>query len=184
MGRVWTAIRAFFGSLFNGETSERVRLALDVATSVPEIVQQRLPEPAVKPVAVAPKPVVNEALILLGSLQREARLIDFLQEDLSNYSDEQVGATAREIHRDASAVFQRFFAIQPVLTETEGTKIEVPMGFDANRFRLTGKLSGDAPYHGVLRHAGWEATRCELPTFLGSESAARVFAPAEIEIQS
>ena len=40
----------------------------------------------------------------LAILQRDSRLIDFLQEDIAAYSDDQIGAAVREIHdqsRDA-----------------------------------------------------------------------------------
>jgi len=41
---------------------------------------------------------------------------------------------------------------------------------------------GEPPYRGVLRHHGWRATRCELPTWTGSAQAATVVAPAEVEL--
>ena len=80
-------------------------------------------------------------------------------------------------------MINRFFAIRPILNEEEGAGVNVPAGFDAARYRLTGKLTGEAPFHGTLRHHGWEATQFELPAFTGSESAARTIAPAEVEIQ-
>lgn len=40
----------------------------------------------------------DSALQLLALLQKEARLIDFLQEEVSQFSDEEVGAAARVIH--------------------------------------------------------------------------------------
>ena len=89
----------------------------------------------------------------------------------------------REIHRDSKSVLDRFFAIKSIRDDEEGASIEVPAGFDAGRYRLTGKLTGTAPFHGTLRHHGWEATRCDLPAFTGSESAAKTIAPAEVEVQ-
>lgn len=183
MGRVWIAFRAFFAALFNGATATRIKLALNNSTSLPAAEAG----PAPKPVSVAslpkPKPVQSEAITLLATLQREARLVDFLKEDLSGYSDDQIGAAVREIHRDSGSVLDRFFAIRPILIEEEGASVEVPAAFDAARYRLTGKLTGTAPFHGTLRHHGWQATQCSLPEFTGSETAAKTIMPAEVEIQ-
>ena len=38
------------------------------------------------------------AVQMLAALQREGRLVDFLQEDLSSYEDSQIGAAVRNIH--------------------------------------------------------------------------------------
>ena len=59
----------------------------------------------------------------------------------------------------------------------------MPAGFDAGRFRLTGNVSGEPPLRGKLVHPGWEAAKCELPTWTGSKDSARVIAPAEVEIK-
>lgn len=183
MGRVFLAFRVFFGVLFYRDMAARVKQAL--LDETPIIAPTTAPAP--KPIEVAApvirKPSQSEAVTLLATLQREARLVDFLKEDLSSYSDDQVGAAVREIQRDGSAVLERFFAIRPILTEEEGARIDVPAGFDAARYRLTGKLAGEAPFHGTLQHHGWEATRCELPAFTGSDSAARTIMPAEVEIR-
>lgn len=191
MGRVSTAFRAFFGSLFNGDTAARVSQALSTkGLPAPERVTAR-EAPVSQPVEVAKKPtppaehrrpVQSEAIALLATLQREARLVDFLKEDLSGYADEQVGAAVRAIQRDSAKVLDRFFGLQPVVAEEEGAKISVPVGFDAARYRLTGKVTGEAPFAGTLQHHGWEATKCELPQFTGSDSAAKTIAPAEVEV--
>ncbi len=186
MGRVSTAFRAFFGSLFNGDTATRVSQALSskgLPTPVP-VATPTAHEPT--PVAIKKpepkKPTQSEAITLLATLQREARLIDFLKEDLSGYADEQVGAAVRAIQRDSAKVLDRFFALQPVVADEEGAKISVPAGFDAARYRLTGKVTGNPPFAGTLQHHGWEATKCELPQFTGSDSAAKTVAPAEVEV--
>jgi len=183
MGRVLLAFRVFFAAIFHREAAARLQQAL--INEVPQLVA--VPAPVSKPVEVAQpapkKPLQSEAVTLLATLQREARLVDFFKEDLSGYSDEQVGAAVREIQRDCAAVLERFFSIQPILHDEEGASVNVPAGFDAARYRLTGKLTGEAPFHGTLQHHGWEATRCELPAFTGNESAARTIMPAEVEIR-
>jgi hypothetical protein len=88
----------------------------------------------------------------------------------------------RDIHRDCTAVLERLFAVRPLLNDQEGSSVEVPVGFDAARYRLTGSVSGQPPYRGTLAHQGWQATRCELPEWNGSEQASFVIAPAEVEL--
>src|SRR5688572_25231603 len=55
-------------------------------------------EPAAPPAPEPPKlhaAPTESALQLLGLLQREGRLLDFLMEDMSGYADAEIGAAAR-----------------------------------------------------------------------------------------
>lgn len=185
MGQVSTAFRAFFAALFNSEKAKRVQSALDGIAALTEtaVPPKPIEAPVAAPVPAPKKPTQSEAITLLATLQREARLVDFLKEDLSAYSDEQVGAAVREIHRTSAAVLDRLFSVRPILSEAEGATVEVPAAFDAARYRLTGNLSGSAPFKGSLCHHGWEVAKCELPAFTGSESAAKTISPAEVEIR-
>jgi hypothetical protein len=177
------AFRVFFAVLFSGDTAARVARALagDVVAASEKIAS---PAPVVepKPRPEPKRPVQSEAITLLATLQREARLVDFLKEDLTNYSDDQVGAAARAIHQDAAKVLDRLFSLEPVVTDDEGAPVNVPAGFDAARFRLTGKVSGAGPFRGTLRHHGWQAARCDVPVFTGGDSGARTVAPADVEV--
>jgi hypothetical protein len=130
-----------------------------------------------------PKATRSEALTLLATLQREARFIDFLQESLDEYADEQVGAAVRDVHRQCRQALERMFALRPLVHEAEGAPIEVPAGFDAGKYRLTGNVAGQPPFRGQLAHHGWEATRCELPSWTGGEGSAMVVAPVEVEVK-
>ena len=121
-------------------------------------------------------------MALLAALQREARFIDFVQEPLSGYTDAQVGAVARNVHRDCAAAVKRMFAIGPAVSQEENAEVELPAGFDSGRWRLTGNLSGGPPFRGRLVHPGWEAKTCELPTWSGNPASVRVIAPAEVEL--
>lgn len=183
MGRVWIAFRAFFAALFSGATATRLKLALNNQPALAPAPEAPIPKPASIAPPPKPKPAQSEAITLLATLQREARLVDFLKEDLSGYSDDQIGAAVRDIHRDSGAVLDRIFAIGPILNEDEGASVQVPAAFDAARYRLTGKLTGMAPFQGTLRHHGWQVTQCSLPEFTGSESAAKTIMPAEVELQ-
>ena len=144
------------------------------------------PAPAPPPAVFAPAakpPARSEAITLLGALQREARFVDFIQESLAGYSDAQIGAVVRDVHRDSAAVLDRLFALKPAVPQEEGSEVDVPKGFDAGRLRLTGNVASEPPLSGRLVHPGWEAAKCELPTWTGSKDSARVIAPAEVEIK-
>lgn len=173
--RLFLAIRVFFVTLLNADAARRVAQAL-AAPAEPAPVK-----PAAAKAAAVPKR--SEALDLLAALQREARLVDFIKEPLASYSDAQVGAAARQVHRDCGQVLERLFAPRPLRDEAEGADVEVPAGFDAGRCRLTGNVTGQPPYRGRLVHHGWEASQCQLPAWSGSPDAARVIAPAEVELK-
>ncbi len=125
----------------------------------------------------------NPAVTLLAALQREARLIDFLQEDLAGYADEQIGSAVRDVHRDSRKVLDRLFGLRPIVAGDEGSSVEIASLSDPGKFRLTGKGAGGSPQRGTLQHHGWEAARCELPQYTGSATGAMVIAPAEIEAE-
>ena len=180
MGRIGTAFRAFFGSLFNSETATRVGEAL--TGEAPKIESPKQPAP--KPQPPAPKPPArSEAVTLLATLQREARLIDFVKEPLDGIPDAQVGAAVREIHRNLADSLNRMFQIQPVLTDAEGSSVQVPAGFNAGQYRLIGNVTGEAPYSGTLAHHGWQAASIQLPAWTGNDESANIIAPAEVELK-
>jgi len=135
------------------------------------------------PKSAAPTaPVRNDAITLLATLQREARLVDIVKEPLSDYSDAQIGAAARDVLRDCGAVLDRLFDLRAVVDQEEGASVEIPAGFDAGRYRITGNVARQAPYSASLVHPGWQATRCNLPQWTGSQDAAMIVAAAEVEI--
>lgn len=123
----------------------------------------------------------SAALQLLGILQRDGRLVDFLMEDVSAYSDADIGGAARQVHEGCHKALTEYFELGPVRDEDEDAAIHVPEGFDAHLLRLTGNVSGKAPYDGRLAHPGWQATKRSLPE-LASKDYAHIIAPAEIEI--
>ncbi|MCA9057192.1 MAG: DUF2760 domain-containing protein [Planctomycetaceae bacterium] len=141
------------------------------------------PEPprVEKPVP-PPKPARSDAITLLATLQREARLIDFLKEPIDAYSDAQIGAAVRDIHRDSAAVLERQFAIRPLTDAAEGASVPVPQPLDPGLTKLSGPGASGTPTAGKLVHHGWTATRCELPTWTGTKPSANVIGPTEIEV--
>jgi hypothetical protein len=142
------------------------------------------PAPAPTPRVEAPKlrsAPTDSALQLLGLLQREGRLIDFVQEDVSGFSDAQIGAAARVVHESVRKALNAHLELTRVRNESEGTRITVAKGFSPSELRLTGQVVGDPPFHGTLTHAGWRVKRIDLPQ-LSDGSELSVIAPAEVEL--
>lgn len=134
----------------------------------------------------APAPSLKQttpesALQLLSLLQQEARLIDFLQEDLKGFSDADVGAAARVVHEGGRKVLGQYFSLAPVRDEAEESRITLPEGFDAAEVRLTGNVVGQAPFTGTLVHRGWRVTESRLPK-LSATHDATIVAAAEVEL--
>lgn len=162
-GRLGMALRL----LFNGEFAAKVNLGL-------QTLEQKT---AVPP----PERVHASGLMLLGALQREGRLLDFLQQDIASFSDEDVGAAARVVHGGCRKVLQQYFEFAHSVPQAEGASITVPPGFDAQRIRLTGNVSGQPPFKGTLKHHGWVAKTIRMPA-LSEAIDPRVVAPAEVEL--
>jgi len=190
MGRIWLAIRIFFLVLFQGAVAKQVREVLEKRKLEKSSISEAKPQAKVadktetKPaIPKQPtKPARSDAITLLATLQREARFVDFLKEPLDSYSDAQIGAAVRDVHRDCAKVLDRLFSIRSMVDQEEGSPVEVPPGFDAGRFRLTGNVAGDPPFHGRLVHHGWEAAEIQLPAWSGTPLSARVVAPVEVEL--
>jgi hypothetical protein len=140
------------------------------------------PAPTVsKPVEIPAEAQHAPGLFLLSMLQREGRLIDFTQEEISSYSDAEVGAAARVVHQGCRKVLQQYLAIEPVLADSEGASVSVPAGFDAQKIRLTGNVAGAPPFKGSLKHHGWTASQVKLPA-MNAAIDPRILAPAEVEL--
>jgi hypothetical protein len=176
--RIPLAFGAFFRTFGNPEFAARVD-SLSREEHVPAAVAKAPEPPAItRPLKEAPP---EAALQLLGLLQREARLLDFAQENLAGYSDAEIGAAARLVHEGCGKVLREHFTIEPVRTEPEGSRITLNEGFDAAAVRLTGNVVGKPPFSGSISHRGWRATDVRLPKMADSHDAA-VLAPAEVEL--
>ena len=191
--RLLLAFACFFNILFKPRFAAAVLPlyhAKDMAPVVtrPAVTVSPRPEavmvakPAAKPkVDLTPEKTFASALFLLGALQREGRLIDFLQESLGTASDADVGAAARVVHEGCRKVLSQYLALEPVRTESEGARVTVEPGFDADRIRLTGNVTGKPPFAGALRHHGWVTRQVRFPA-LSEALDPRVLAPAEVEL--
>lgn len=182
MGRVGLAVMVFFRILRDVKFAEQAHRLLEGAAPPQPTATRVAPAVAPEPLPARKETARNDALNLLSVLQRESRLIDFLKESITAYSDAQIGAAVRDVHRDAASALERIAALRPVMTEEEGSRVEVPAGSDAARVRLVGNVTGQPPFRGVLRHAGWQATKLELPEWTGNSQSSRVIAPAEVEL--
>jgi hypothetical protein len=165
------AIRSFFAILFKGALSDELAAALGLSRRV-----------VAKP---APAPVVatasDGALQILAILQRDSRLIDFLMEDVSAYSDDQVGAAVRSLHDQCRDALNRYIQLAPVIDGVEGTFTRLA-SIDPSSVKLLGNVPPQPPPGGVLRHKGWRAVRVDLPALQGKQDV-KVLAPAEVEIE-
>ena len=172
--RIPLAFGAFFRILSDAEFAARVH---DLRQPAP-IVAPEPPKPAPRPLKeVRP----DAALQLLGLLQRDARLIDFTEENLASYSDADIGAAARVVHEGCRKVLLEHFTIVPVRQEPEGSRITLNDGFDAAAIRLTGNVVGKPPFQGSLSHRGWSVSEIRLPKLADRHDAA-VLAQAEVEL--
>jgi hypothetical protein len=181
MGRLSLAFRAFFGVLSGSLAAERMQQLLEARSQQDAVPEPTAPKPAPAAPAAPPAPRRSEAVTLLAALQREARLVDLIQEPLHQYSDQQIGAAARDVLRDCHQVLERLFALKPVVDAEETEELTTPEKFSSQRWRVSGKVVGEPPFRGRLMHHGWEATRCELPQWAGDTSDALIVAPAEID---
>jgi hypothetical protein len=139
----------------------------------------RQPTPSMP--AIFPPPPADSALLLLAVLQREGRLVDFLEQDVSSFSDADIGAAARVVHDGCRRALRAHARIAPIRREDEGTRITISAGFLPAEVKLSGNVGGSAPFTGVLRHRGWRALSLDLPVPVTGHDA-NVLAPAEIEL--
>ena len=173
--KIGLAFRCFFSLLFGGELSGKTLTALGLS--------KRTAAAPAKPAAPAPaaRTTADGALQILGILQRDARLVDFLMEDIASYSDEQVGAAVRELHDQCRDAVARYVTLQPVIDGVEGTFAKAPSS-DPNVVKFVGNVPATPPAGGTLRHKGWRAAKIDLPALAAKQDAA-ILAPAEIEIE-
>ncbi|MFT5720990.1 MAG: hypothetical protein ACI9W6_001299 [Motiliproteus sp.] len=145
-------------------------------------VQPAEPAPAPKIAAsVLKNAIPDSALQLLSLLQQEARFLDFVHEDLSSYSDADIGAAARVVHTGSAKTIASYFSLSPIRPEPEESELTLEPGFDASGVRLTGNVVGTAPFTGTLVHRGWKVTEVRLPQ-LAKGHDVHILAPAEVEL--
>ena len=149
---------------------------VEKVVEVEKIVQAPAPEPI-----VLKESTPDAALQLLGLLQKEARFIDFIKEDVAGYSDADIGIAARVVHEGCNKAINEYFTLDTVRTDLEGSKVTLNKGFNASEVRLTGNIVGNAPFTGTLVHKGWQVTSIRLPKLTAGHNA-NIIATAEVEL--
>jgi len=112
LSRISLAFKSFFAILFGDGLPEQVAKAFGyVRESQVKAATPAKPAPEIR--------ASDGALQVLSILQRDARLIDFLMEDIGAYSDEQVGAAVRSLHEQSRTVLSRYLTLRPVIDAVE-----------------------------------------------------------------
>ena len=186
--RIGAAFRCFFSILFHAEipadlaqklrmtASSRAGGVVPPAASAAAAVVSRAKE------GERPAPEGSDrAVQMLALLQRDGRLIDFLEENISGYADDQIGAAARTIHDTCRQVLAQYVKLEPILNSEEDQPVNVPAGFELAAIKLIGNVAGELPVRGMLRHRGWRVKEVNLPP-LPQGAGRMVIAPAEVEL--
>jgi hypothetical protein len=175
------AFKSFFAVLFTGKLSDPVAYELG-------LMRRMAPPAAAKPAAPAAQAGPAEGAVqMLALLQSESRLVDFLQEDISGYSDEQVGSAMRGVHEKCRSLLGRHVKLAPIVDGVEGTPTRLASAGldskDASTVKLVGNVPPDGNVEaGILRHRGWQVERIDLPA-VKRGGKTLVVAPAEIEVE-
>ncbi len=157
MNRLWLALKTFWRILIDPEFAARVEPLFSLAPSGPD-------------------------LRILAVLQRDGRLVDFLREDIDPYTDAQIGAAVRDIHRGCKKSLQDYLTIEPIISAAEEEQVQVPADFDPAAIRLIGNVDGKPPFRGTLKHHGWRVRAVHLPMLPATRDDTSVLSPAEVEI--
>jgi hypothetical protein len=173
--RLTLALRAFGRILADGAFAAAVQ-RLERGDRAPAI-----PAPAEPPKPTLRDTLPDSALQLLALLQQEGRFVDFLEENVTAYSDAEIGGAARVVHEGCRKVLREHVQLEAVRAEAEGARLTLAAGFDAAAVRLTGNVVGQPPFTGTLMHRGWRAIEIKLPK-LAEGHDPRVLAPAEVEL--
>jgi hypothetical protein len=143
--------------------------SLPAAPAEPKATEAKVADVTVKPVPVAAKAKAADpglgAIHLLSILQRDGRLVDFLQEDLGDAPDADLAAVVRST----------------IYAGCRGDMITVEAGFDPHAIRLTGNVVGSPPFKGTLKHRGWKVVQSTWPEPPAGFDGA-IVAPAEVEL--
>jgi hypothetical protein len=181
--RLSFAFRCFFSLLFQGKIPQEIWQALSSSTAEAPLAPAAGATAAVERSGAgeSDSDALDRAVQMLALLQRDGRLVDFLEEDVSSYPDGQLGAAVRSIHSSCRQVLERYIKLEPVLSAEEDHPVTLPAGFDPAAIKLIGSVKGQPPIRGLLRHRGWRVSQVTLPS-LARGSGRAIVAPAEVEV--
>ncbi|MGR3219821.1 MAG: DUF2760 domain-containing protein [Candidatus Anammoxibacter sp.] len=172
----WILVSIFGNKVINSDSADGQKKASTANKSIKKEKKGSITEPD------STQPSLRASLQMLVIFQRQGRLVDFLQEDISQYDDAQVGAAVRNIHTDCKKALKDHVKLEPIFKDEEGQEVTVNEGFDNQAIQLSGNIKGDPPFHGILRHRGWRAAKVQLPKLTASGDNNNVIAPAEVDI--
>lgn len=182
--RLGLALRAFWLALFDRDAGERIAIVLD---SPGESLVEQQPaassthEPATRvPPQTPSRAAQNPAITLLATLQREARLIDLIYENLDQYQDAQIGAAARPCLKQCRQSLDRILKIEKLVAAAENDVVTIPADAAAARYRWIGESPASQAATAKLVHPGWQAVEIELPQWSGKTDDAEIIAPAQV----
>lgn len=187
VGLLLTLVLWFIVQLLGGRLLEQVAQRTLATMPKAKPIETPKPEPAREAPKLDPAPLLaqgakNGAVQMLAILQRQGRLVDFLQEDLSSFADDQIGAAVRSIHEGCKQALEQHVTLEPIYSEDEGSGITIQPGFDPEAVRLSGNVVGEPPFTGELRHRGWRAATIDLPKRMNVDENVSVVAAAEVEV--
>jgi hypothetical protein len=136
---------------------------------------------ATPPTPPQPTKPSGAPLRILTLLQSEARLFDFLMEDISGVEDKTIGAAVKSIQAKAQAALKQHLVLEPVMAESEGSNVTIPAGFDPSAVRVLGNVTGSPPFTGQLQHAGWRVKEIKLAAPAAGVDEF-VIQPAEVQL--
>jgi hypothetical protein len=157
LNRIWLALQAWWRIVTDADFAARVAPLFSQAPTGPD-------------------------LRVLAVLQRDGRLVDFLEEEIDAYSDAEIGAAVRDIHRGCRKSLRDYLTIAPVIDAAEEERVTIPADFDPAAIRLVGNVVGAPPFEGVLKHHGWRVRSVHLPLLPVARDDSSVLSPAEVEI--
>ena len=178
--RLWLAWLSFFRILFNGQFAAKVaRLPEGEAAPSAPAKPSVPPTTAVVSTSAAQATPADGALQLLSLFQREGRFVDFVEQEVTKFSDADVGAAARLVHEGCRRALHAHARVVAVRHEAEGAPLTLEQA--SADVKLVGNVAGSAPFRGVLRHRGWRVESLSLPTLIGAHDP-RLVAAAELEL--
>jgi hypothetical protein len=188
IGLLITLVLWFIIQLLGVRAIEQAATRVAAPVAPPQPAAPPPERPAITAPKPEPKPVVEKEAAAIGAvqvlsiLQRQGRLVDFLQEDLSLYDDAQIGAAVRSIQENSKQALADYVQLAPIFAEAEGATVTIQPGFDPHTVRLTGAVVGEPPFRGEVRHRGWRVGHIDLPERMAGPGEALILAPAEVEV--
>ncbi len=179
------AIGAFLKVLVNPEFGRRIKqVALDMKTGAGDVsiqvtAAEKLADPSVRIDDTDSRR--SGALQIITALQKEGRLLDFLEENLGQYSDSDIGSAVRSIHEGCKKVIGQMLVKKVILEQEEGSVYRINADYDAHSIKLSGRVREQFPLKGVVIHPGWQAVELNLPNY--NQNNEMIINPAEVEVE-